>query len=56
MVFTNGGKDLLEKIDYYLANPDETTKYRIAGFEKIRREHTFQNRMNDLLNWIGERI
>lgn len=56
MVFTSGGQDLLEKVDHYLANPDETTKYRTAGFEKIRREHTFQNRMNDLLNWIGERI
>jgi len=56
MVFTTGGKDLLEKIDYYLASPDETTRYRNAGLEKVKLEHTFQNRMNDLLHWIGERI
>ena len=56
IVFTEGSADLIEKVDYYLDNPHKTLSYREAGMQHVREHHTFKYRMNDLLNWIGERI
>lgn len=53
MEFTDGDKDLLNKIDYYLQNPEQTTKYRERGYEHVMSKHTFKHRIQDLLNWLG---
>ena len=56
MVFTDGGSDLIEKVDYYLANPDETLSFRESGVKKIKEKHTFGHRMGDFLNWMENKI
>jgi len=53
MVFTDGYKDLEDKIEYYLNNQDMTTIYRETGYEKVIQEHTFKHRMKQLIDWIG---
>lgn len=42
-------EELRDKVRYYLA--DEASRIQIAmnGYEKVRNEHTFVNRMNDIL-------
>jgi len=56
IIFTDGFDDLNKKIDFYLANPTETVKFREAGFELIKNKHTFKHRMNDLLDWLGRKL
>ena len=40
---------LAEKIDYYLAHPDEREKIARAGREHVMRHHTYTRRMADLI-------
>lgn len=54
--FTDGDNDLLSKIDYYLNNSEETTKYREYGHNHVLSKHTFKHRMSDLLNWLGNKL
>lgn len=45
IVFTTGGKDLEDKIAYYLAHPEKREE-KIRGVrEKILKFHTFKNRV-----------
>jgi hypothetical protein len=46
----NDYKKLKELIDYYLKHDDERNKIRMAGFEKISRNYTFDHRVKELLN------
>lgn len=45
--------DLINKIKYYLSNPEEMEKIRIAGYEKTLREHTYEKRFNDIFKKMG---
>ena len=56
MEFTDGGEDLLSKIDYYLENPQQTIKYREYGYDYVLSKHTFRHRISDLLNWLETKI
>jgi len=53
MVFTDGYSDLENKIKYYLSNQHETQSIRECGYSKVLQEHTFKNRMTQLVDWIG---
>lgn len=40
---------LAELIQYYYANPDERQQIRRAGHARTRRDHTYRNRMESML-------
>lgn len=44
--------DLKQKIDYYLAHPDEREAIRQAGFERTKRDHTYVQRWQQILETV----
>jgi spore maturation protein CgeB len=54
--FTDGYWDLKNKVEHYLNKPEDRLKFREAGIKKIKEKHTFEYRMSDLLNWLGDKI
>jgi spore maturation protein CgeB len=44
--------DLKAKIDYYLAHPDERTRIAAAARERVLREHTYDQRLEQMLSVI----
>ena len=48
--------ELLEKIDYYSANPAERDQYSSKARERVLRDHTYAHRMKTLLEFTAERI
>ena len=49
-------KELLEKIDYFSANPDERQAYAARGQQRVLAEHTYADRMRTLLAFTADRI
>jgi glycosyltransferase involved in cell wall biosynthesis len=47
--------DLLDKARYYLAHQEQAERIRRAGFERARREHTWQRRFTELFGTLGLR-
>jgi spore maturation protein CgeB len=45
--------ELLDKVRYYLAHPDEAERIRQAGHTRALRDHTYQRRFEQLLREIG---
>jgi spore maturation protein CgeB len=45
-------RELTEKIDYYLAHPEERVKVTTAARERVLRDHTYQQRLKQLLGHI----
>ena len=54
VVFTEGGKDLLEKIEYYLARPEERERISRNGYEHVSKNATMDSRMNTLMEYLRE--
>jgi spore maturation protein CgeB len=52
LTYTNQD-DLLQKARYYLAHQEEAERVRRAGFERARREHTWQHRFAQLFATLG---
>lgn len=54
IVFYNYGnfEQLKEKIDYYLSHDEEREIIRRNGFERVKRDHTYLNRMKEMLDII----
>jgi glycosyltransferase involved in cell wall biosynthesis len=46
-------EELIEKTNYYLAHPAQAESMRAAGFERARRDHTWQRRFEQLFRAIG---
>lgn len=46
-------QDLLDKVDYYLKHDSEAQKIRHAGYQRARRDHTWQRRFEQLFQIIG---
>lgn len=46
-------EELLEKIRYYLKNPSETETIRMAGRRRALKDHTWDNRFEELFGKIG---
>ncbi len=47
--------DLRDKINYYLNNPDERQEIALRGRERVEKEHTYELRMEEMLNFILSR-
>lgn len=45
-------EQLKEKIDYYLSHEKEREAIRKAGFERTKRDHTYINRMREMLDVV----
>ena len=52
IVFRNE-HELLEKINYYLANPKKADEIRQAGFNRALQCHTYQKRFSDLFEVLN---
>src|SRR5690606_18928418 len=54
-VFFETKEELLEKVTYYLAHPEERKKIALAGLERcIKSGYSHKDRMNDVLHKILE--
>lgn len=47
--FGNQAGGLKASIDFYLRNPEIKDRIRMAGFERTKRDHTYTNRVNEML-------
>ena len=45
-------KEMQEKIDYYLAHPEERTRIIAASRDRVLREHTYEHRLRSMLETI----
>lgn len=54
MVFTDGGDDLLEKIEYYLDHETERKRIAQQGYEYVIKHATIDARMNELSKYLEE--
>ena len=48
-------KQLLERIQFYVANPAERDRRAFAAYERTRTQHTYDLRMKNLLDFVLER-
>jgi spore maturation protein CgeB len=46
-------EELIEKTEYYLAHPAQAEKLRTKGYERARRDHTWERRFQQLLREVG---
>lgn len=53
IVTFENAEELRAKVGYYLQHPDIAAQVARRGMERTHREHTFQNRMAELLEKIG---
>lgn len=53
IVYFNDTDELVDKARYYLAHEDEREKIRLAGLQRARTEHTWQNRFRTVFQQIG---
>jgi spore maturation protein CgeB len=56
LVFTEGGKDLEDKIRYYLTRPTERERIAQNGYEYVLKNATSKVRMANFLDYLGEII
>ncbi len=48
--------ELIKKIDYFSANPEEREQFAAKSRERVLKEHTYVNRMRTLIEFATERI
>ncbi len=48
-------QELKEKVDYFLASPDERQKIADRAYARAHRDHTYENRLSVLLSTLGFR-
>ena len=53
MGFYRSTDDLIEKIRYYLAHPEERERIARAGYERTMREHTAEKRFGAIFKDMG---
>ena len=53
IVTYSGFEELVEKIHYLLSNPDEARQIRRRGFERARREHSWEKRFEKIFRVLG---
>ncbi|NQS89516.1 glycosyltransferase [Patescibacteria group bacterium] len=52
VVFFRDGKDLREKIGYYLNHPEERKKIAYGGYEEVLRKHTYRHRIGEIFRML----
>ena len=52
VVFTDGGKDLEEKIKYYLKHPAERAAIAQKGYEYVTKHASIEARLNELYQYL----
>lgn len=52
LVFTDGGDDLIEKIDYYLKNKEERERIAQRGYEYVTKDVSIEARAKELYEYI----
>jgi len=45
---------LKQKIEYYINNPKERNDIRIAGYERVKKEHLYKHRMQTIIKTLEE--
>lgn len=53
MVFYESLPELLEKVKYFLARPEERKRIAEAGYARTLREHTYEARFREIFSHIG---
>ena len=53
IVIANSVEDIPNKVRWLLSNPERAAMIGRAGAEKIRAEHTYLSRVNELLEMVG---
>ena len=49
-------EDMKEKLSWYLAHDNEREKIAKAGYERGRKQHTFNARINQILNIVRNEL
>ncbi len=52
-VFYESYEDLVKKVHYYLENEEERKRIARNGYEKVKKYHTYENRVEEILFVIG---
>lgn len=52
LVLYDSVDDLIQKIDYYLSHEEERLQIAKNGYEKIKRYHTYDTRLTEILNTV----
>ncbi len=52
-VYYESRQDLLDKVDYYLEHEDERKEIARRGYEKVCAEHTYEQRLQEILDIVG---
>ncbi len=52
LVLYDSVDDLIQKIDYYLSHEEERLQIARNGYEKIKRYHTYDTRLTEILNTV----
>jgi spore maturation protein CgeB len=55
IVFFEDLEDLRKKINHYLENPEERHRIAEKARQRVLREHTYENRMKDMLGFLADR-
>ena len=53
LVWFEDENDLVEKVRYYLEHEDERKKIARKGYEKVRKFHTYNVRINEIAEKTG---
>ncbi len=49
IVIATNQKDWFDKIEHYLRHPDDRLKIIEAGYRRVKRDHTYKNRVSELI-------
>lgn len=52
----SSAEELYEKIEYFLQHPQEREAYALRARARVLREHSYQHRMQQLLDFVGQRL
>ncbi|WP_026517149.1 CgeB family protein [Butyrivibrio sp. MC2021] len=52
-VYFESRKDLMDKIEYYLTHEEERNRIAKSGYEKIKANHTYRLRLEEILDIVG---
>ena len=54
VVFTEGGEDLKNKIEYYLSHPNERNEFSRHGVEYVKKHANIDARAREIINYLEE--